>query len=413
MKHWWHAVKDRFCRRQPPWPALRANQRGNVALTFALAFLPLMVAADAAVDYTRAANVRTALQSAVDATALLLSKDAPGLSETQVSQKASDYFNSLFHHPEASDVTTTAVFTQPVAGNFALTVTGTARVLPAFAQIWGHTHTQVTASSDVLWGVKRLEVALALDNTGSMFLSNKMVELKKAAHSLLDKLKIAAKKPDDVKVAIIPFDTRVHLGTTYVTELWFDWSQVHKHSWEGCVEDRTQPFDVQDSPPNPLDPSTLFPAIGCGALTKMLPLTADWTARGNKIDQMQPSGYTNVTIGLVWAWHALTLAAPLDQAGTPKPDLDKVIILLTDGDNTQNRWTTNRPQIDARTSIACANIKAANIRLYTVRVIDGNADLLRGCATSPSMYYDVQNAGELNKVFSAIAQNLANLRIAK
>jgi hypothetical protein len=29
------------------------------------------------------------------------------------------------------------------------------------------------------------------------------------------------------------------------------------------------------------------------------------------------------------------------------------------------------------------------------------------------MYYDVQNASQLNGVFTSIAQNLANLRIAK
>jgi hypothetical protein len=46
-------------------------------------------------------------------------------------------------------------------------------------------------------------------------------------------------------------------------------------------------------------------------------------------------------------------------------------------------------------------------------VIDGNATLLRNCATNPTMYYDVQNATQLNTVFSAIAQNLANLRIEK
>ena len=45
--------------------------------------------------------------------------------------------------------------------------------------------------------------------------------------------------------------------------------------------------------------------------------------------------------------------------------------------------------IDARTQKACDNIKAANIKLYTVRVIDGNASLLKGCATKPTMYYDV------------------------
>ena len=48
-----------------------------------------------------------------------------------------------------------------------------------------------------------------------------------------------------------------------------------------------------------------------------------------------------------------------------------------------------------------------------MRVIDGNGTLLKNCATKPSMYYDVDQAVALNSVFSSIAQNLANLRIAK
>jgi von Willebrand factor type A domain len=90
-----------------------------------------------------------------------------------------------------------------------------------------------------------------------------------------------------------------------------------------------------------------------------------------------------------------------------------VIILLTDGDNTQNRWTSSPSSIDDRTQKACDNVKAANIRFYTVRVIDGNAELLKSCATNPNMVYDVDNAGGLNGVFSSIAQNPANLRIAR
>jgi hypothetical protein len=69
--------------------------------------------------------------------------------------------------------------------------------------------------------------------------------------------------------------------------------------------------------------------------------------------------------------------------------------------------------IDARTALTCANIKAANIKVYAVRVINGNANLLKSCASNPTMYYDVQQASQLNDVFSAIAKNLANLRIAK
>ena len=81
-------------------------------------------------------------------------------------------------------------------------------------------------------------------------------------------------------------------------------------------------------------------------------------------------------------------------------------MLLTDGDNTQNRWTTSGSSIDARTALACANAKAANIKIYTVRVIDGDATLLRNCATKPNMYYNVNQASQLNSVFSSIAQNL-------
>ena len=141
--------------------------------------------------------------------------------------------------------------------------------------------------------------------------------------------------------------------------------------------------------------------------------TTGFTNLNSKIDAMTASGNTNVTIGLVWGWHALTKSEPMTEGSDPAPDKDKVIVLLTDGDNTQNRWTTSGSSIDARTALACTNAKAANIKIYTVRVIDGDANLLRNCATKPNMYYNVNQASQLNSVFSSIAQNLANLRIAK
>ena len=110
-----------------------------------------------------------------------------------------------------------------------------------------------------------------------------------------------------------------------------------------------------------------------------MPLTDVFDSTGftdlnNKIDAMTPAGNTNTTIGLVWGWHSLTSNLPLTQGATPAPDLDKVIIMLTDGDNTEDRWSTTGSQIDARMQMACDNVKAANIKIYTVRVINGNAD---------------------------------------
>jgi hypothetical protein len=131
------------------------------------------------------------------------------------------------------------------------------------------------------------------------------------------------------------------------------------------------------------------------------------------VDSMKADGTTNVTIGLVWGWHALTSGAPLTEGSAPASDLDKVLILLTDGENTENRWTTNTSAIDKRTQAVCDNIKKNGIKLYTVRVLDGSAALLRACATSPSMYFEVQQASQLNAVFKSIADSLATLRIAK
>jgi hypothetical protein len=144
----------------------------------------------------------------------------------------------------------------------------------------------------------------------------------------------------------------------------------------------------------------------------MIPLSTDWTTLHSKVDAMTPAGNTNVTIGMAWAWQTLSPVAPMN-APEPATDLDKVIVLLTDGENTQNRFTNSTSSIDSRTEKVCANAKADNIKIYTVRVINGDAELLRGCATKPDMFYDVDEAAQLNSVFASIAQNLANLRIAK
>jgi hypothetical protein len=131
------------------------------------------------------------------------------------------------------------------------------------------------------------------------------------------------------------------------------------------------------------------------------------------VDTMTPNGNTNVTIGMVWGWHALTQNEPFTQGQPVKPDTDKVLILLTDGLNTANRFTTAPSQIDARTAAVCDNIKQTSIRLFTVRVIEGNVALLQGCASAPNMFYDVQVASDLKGVFTSIAASLSGARLAR
>ncbi len=257
-----------------------------------------------------------------------------------------------------------------------------------------------------------------------------MTELKKAAHNLLTTLKNAEKTPGDIKVSIIPFAIDVNVGTGNVERHWIDWTDweaangtcsnvsyttktsctsrtaepgrpANHSTWNGCVNDRDQNNDVLNT------------ATGAGAAdqlsrrtrpstcpTSMMPLSTDWTALNSKIDAMTPTGNTNVTIGLQVAWQTLSPVAPFN-APAPAPDLDKVIILLTDGDNTQNRWSSTAiGDRRAHRARSATNAKADNIKIYTVRVIDGNATLLKSCATKPDMYYEVAQASQLNSVFS-------------
>ena len=416
------------------------DRRGGVAPLLALAVIPIVGLMGAAVDYSRANAIRTTMQAATDATALMLSLEAGTLSGEALGQKATDYFSAVFNHPEAQNLQLTPTINEPQEGSFSLTLTSSATIKTVFVSALGQSQINLFTSSEVLWGMKKLNLALALDNTGSMASSGKMTALKQAAHNLLTTLKNAEKTPGDIKVSIVPFATDVNVGTGNVSSSWIDWTDWNaangtcsKHSyttqseceshnktwtpdnhstWNGCVYDRDQNNDVLNT------------ATGSGSATKyraheasacpaaMMTLSSDWTALNAKIDAMTPTGNTNVTIGMQMAWQTLSPVAPFNAPATA-PDLDKIIILLTDGDNTQNRWSSTASVIDARTQKACDNARADNIKVYTVRVIQGNATLLKNCATKPEMYYDVDQASELNGVFSSIAQNLANLRIAK
>jgi hypothetical protein len=94
-------------------------------------------------------------------------------------------------------------------------------------------------------------------------------------------------------------------------------------------------------------------------------------------------------------------------------DVSKIIVLMTDGDNTENRWTQTASSIDARTRLACQSVKDAGVTLYTVRLVEGNAALLRDCASRTDTFYDVENVADLVPAFQAIGEELTELRLSR
>ncbi len=533
----------------------REGRNGNVAIIFAIAIVPVIGGIGAALDFAMANSNRSSMQKALDSTALALAKLMP-LSQSELDTKGWELFSASIGTMKVDMPQAGLVITTPETGKIHLAATG--HYTPQVSGMIGIQSFPVRVQTEVQWGMKKLELALVLDVTGSMDQQGRMTELKKATKNLLTTLKNAAKQPNDVKVAIVPFAGQVNIDRSINQNAsWLDWSDwesepaymatwltnsgnlqtweqtgpgsscplgtnthgfrciaspgsttnvsnipssgtysgyicpgnnssgnpvgdtglrnstlIGRHyngcynsvqktrqissgsnascgntvncscsgsggnrkcnqtyyehnwvknarsTWDGCVRDRTQNNDVNDTAPT--STATYFqPYQNYYCPPALMPLTNDWTALNNKVDAFESLGATNITIGLIWGLHALTTGLPLTETDTTEPQMTRAIILMTDGDNTLSRWAgngsapANCTDCDARTTMACNSVKAANIRLYTVRMIDGNATLLRNCATNTTMYFDVQNSSQLNAVFNAIGGELASLHLSQ
>ncbi len=212
----------------------RKDRGGNVALMFALAVIPVVGAVGAAVDFSHANSVKAAMQSALDSTALILSKNASGMTNDQLQTAAKNYFNAMFNRPEAKNIQITATYT--TGGGAALSVSGSATVPTTFLGVLGYNEIPVTDNATTKWGSSRLRVALALDNTGSMDDDGKIGALKTATKNLLNQLKGAASVDGDVYVSIVPFAKDVNLATTGYNstwDSWIAWDDGSDSSWDG------------------------------------------------------------------------------------------------------------------------------------------------------------------------------------
>ena len=149
-----------------------------------------------------------------------------------------------------------------------------------------------------------------------------------------------------------------------------------------------------------------------------MPLSYNWTGMTSLVNSMTPNGNTNQAIGLMHGWMSLVGGGPYPAppAMDPGYKYQQVIILLTDGLNTQNRWYTSQSSIDAREALTCTNVKAAGIILYTVQVNtggDATSTLLQNCASDSSKFFLLTTASAIVTAFNQIGTALSNLRIAQ
>ncbi|MGJ4997125.1 pilus assembly protein TadG-related protein [Bradyrhizobium sp. HKCCYLS3077] len=218
-------------------------------------------------------------------------------------------------------------------------------------------------------------------------------------------------------------------------------------SWTGCVADRTQPNDATAVSPVASDVKTLFPtnqhmenntqycsSTATTKLAQIVPLSYSWSSLKSAVNAMQPTGGTNQAIGLAWAVQSLipngVLGAPSEDANTT---YNRVIILLSDGLNTEDRWpeygngssqASGNP-IDARQALLCSNLKNTKdskgnsmYTIYTIQVntsspADPTSTVLQNCASSPDKFYMLTSSSQIVTTFNSIGTALSKLRVAR
>ncbi|GGD31192.1 pilus assembly protein TadG-related protein [Aureimonas glaciei] len=212
------------------------------------------------------------------------------------------------------------------------------------------------------------------------------------------------------------------------------------------------------------------PNNGCSSQA-LTPLTTDFEKIKSQISKLQAEGSTNITEGMAWGSRVLSPGEPFTEGLSPDEGVEKIIVLLTDGDNTITqlsnakgsaysaygylsdwRWdksyknggygkickngdvpdgdnncskkkgadvsSVTQAQIltvmNADTLAACGSAKDSGQEVYTIRLeVDTttSSKLLSSCATDKAHYYDAKSAADLPAIFDAITQRILKLRI--
>jgi Flp pilus assembly protein TadG len=196
-------------------------------------------------------------------------------------------------------------------------------------------------------------------------------------------------------------------------------------TWSGCINDRDQDYDATNAAPGSGSgsPSTQFYAEEWGSCLSatVFPMSNSWQTLKDQITAMTAAGNTNQAVGLAWGWQSLSTANP--PIAAPAKDSNYIykdyIVLLSDGLNTQNRWSTSQSSIDVRQELLCKNIKGDTknpVTVFTIQVNINNGDpksqVLQDCATNGN-FQMITSSSQTADAFNNILTQISKLRVAK
>ena len=264
------------------------DRRGNVAITFAFFLTILIAVAGLAIDYARGVWAQRDIQAATD-TAVMGLAVLPPSNGRDGRERAISHLNANSRFdPQISELILPSQ-AQLASGDVRIRLATVYRLPTTFMQIFGVYYLEVGAVAEATRRFQRIQIALALDNSGSM-INGRIEALRSAATTVVDTLAYGKDRTEDIEFALVPFSGTVNVGANYQNSGWidrsgvapnhstyliskpvkiatgtmqsstnqFDLFQALNEPWGGCVEARVNGLDVSDEAPHPSKPESLF-----------------------------------------------------------------------------------------------------------------------------------------------------------
>jgi len=412
---------------------LKHDEKGAFAVIFAIMMIPLMAFAGAAVDYSEASRIKKQLISAADSSVLAGARAASTSDDDAFIREVA---RKVFRANLASSVVLGEVDFIFTHTNDGVRVDAKTKMKTSFLPLIGMEYLDVAVFSEATSSSSQIEVALVLDNTGSMS-GGKIISLIQAATSLVNEL-MPQDRDNAISIGLVPFAKYVNIGMANRNEPNISVPADNgDFYWRGCVGSRNDPWDERDRGYNSNEiPGLLWnddyglPSNPLNVLDRSwhlcttTPITRLTTAKAGLIDglnSMSARGMTYIPAGLLWGWNLLSDNHPFDDARPYDSDNKKVLVLMTDGSNTRaptypEHNIGNSALANAKTQKLCDNIKDEEIVVFTIafEIFDNTIkNILDDCAGNGGGYFDAGNANELQQAFDAITQSIMEMRLTK
>lgn len=191
-----------------------AARSGQIALTFGLSLLPLILAIGCGIDLSRVLVARSQLTGAVDGAGLAVARSATA-DPIKMTEEAQAFFYANYGTLDLGTINSLTVEPLPavrapgasVAASPGIRVNARVRIPMSFMALAGVNDLEVQASADIIREARALDMVLVLDTTASMS-GTKISTLQSAGGKLAEMVMVDA----SVRLAVVPFAQYVNIG---------------------------------------------------------------------------------------------------------------------------------------------------------------------------------------------------------